>query len=436
MVDTTQPDKPTALMRVVVGVIVGVFAWSIGGPIIFVLGLLFTLGLVCGAAVALHHVGALEFDTVFRLAHWAAVVPLVVFFIVAYVHRYFSRDAKGTLALVLRWPVLVACVLLPFFTLGVLVPAWDTVIMSPLAGALILADLYFFSIASFACMAYVAFIAARMIYRWSTATRYRAGVVTGALGVPLVVLFALAYRDARADDNNARQTLAERVAPARDPDALESERKFFRLLDRGLEPTHDSTADAPTLQAPVPTSTPLAPAPTASAGQTENDVVTDCLHELANRDVPEVQRNVQIKFRLSNDDAHDIVYEALLNVCLRHVISKYTKLAAVLQTTAENRVLDGWRRRRYSRCASEERPPTCAPFVDEVARAQLLDRIFDDVRCHEDGVTQQIVDRHVREDEGFTEIDKALGLRPNEARWRWNNYINRAQIRLAKDCGN
>lgn len=424
MGDAQQPEKPTTLMRIVVAAFVAVFAWSIAGPVIFVVALLFTLGLLCGAAVALHHVGTLEIDTVFRIAHWSAVVPLVLFFVAAYAHRYIKRDAKGTGALAFRWPLLVACVVLPFLTLAVLVPAWDGTVMSPLAGAIILADLYFFSIAAFVGMAYLAFLAARTIYRWATVSRYRAGVVTGALGVPIVVLFALGYPNAAAThDRQTRLTVAERVAPARDPDALEAERKFFQLLDRELEPTH--LAASTMVAAPLPTTQPTQP---------DDDVVSACLRELAQSDLPDVKRNVQNKFRLSDDDAHDIVYEALLNVCERHVQSKYARLGAVLQTAAERRAID-WRRRRYSRCAIES-PPACTPFVDEVTRAEQLDRILDDVLCNEDPVTQRVVDLHVREEKTLVAISAELGLGPDGARTRWNNYISRARIRLAKDCGN
>lgn len=383
--------------------------------------------------------GALDGVALFSIAHWSAVAPLVLFFAIAYAHRFLKRDAKGTLALVLRWPVLITCLLLPFVAVVVLWLAWNTtwVWVSAVAGAVVLANLYFFSLAALVGMAYLVIIAARAAYRWSASGRYRAGVVTGVLVTTIAVLYAVrSWIAPRApDENSLWKVWAGHVDSAEDPGAIEAERRLFRRLDDALElrsaPAGTTSTSSPSSSSVTPFAAGSSAPPPSSP---DADLVNACLQELAIVQVPMVQRNVQNKFRLSDDDAHDIVYEALLNVCEAHVVKRYDKLGAVLQTSAERRAID-WRRRRYLRCALPDEP-TCTPGASEFDRAEQVDRILDVVQCDEDPSTLKVIDQHVREGKDFATIESSLGLKPNEARWRWNNFINRARARIAKDCGN
>ncbi len=65
-------------MRVALGVVIVAVAWFIVLPVVLVVGGLFALGLFCGGAIALAHVGALSDPHIFAAEHWR-LAPLVLF---------------------------------------------------------------------------------------------------------------------------------------------------------------------------------------------------------------------------------------------------------------------------------------------------------------------------------------------------------------------
>ena len=446
MGDPSQPDRSSALapraratplMRVALGAATATFASCTAVPVAVVLATLFSLGLSCGAAIALHHVGALESVHTFRLAHWFAVWPLGIFLVAAYAFRFFRRDARGTLAFVLRWPLLVTCVALPFATLVLLRLAWDTTLLGPVSGAITLADLYFFSLATFLGMLYVTVRVSRAAYSWAAVSQYRAGLVTGALVTTLSVLFSVGYRSTPGTPDRAAtgDLWTDRVAAVREPDALETERQALRELDEVIEPARaalDEGRSAPGARlAPPPRGTELAQSPPFAS---DGDPVNDCIRLLQTDEVPQVQRTLQRRYGLSDDDAHDIVYDAMMNVCESHVRKAYSKLGAVLQTAAGRRA-SRWISGRRRECPVDPETPSCMPSADESVRFAQEDSVLDDALCREDGVTQQIVRMRGAEDKDFATIGRAVGMTADEARTKWNNARRRMRKRLTDRCG-
>lgn len=415
---SASPDRPTPLMRLVLALVTAATTLFTAGPAILILGALITLGLLAGAAFALAHTGALEPAT-FASAHAYGLVGLIVFFTAALGYRVARGDAKGLLGLVSRRPVITAAVALLVLSLSLVRAEWDRGGLPALVGALVIDDLYFFSLGSVALMGLIAVLSARALYRWAARERYRAGLMTALQPAGLALLFALARTQP------APALPSDRPAPAAWQDDLsfaaqatsriEAERRLLVAIDGLLEPGRR-----------LPSAVEGA---TSAAGA---DDIRACIEELVT-DVVQVQRSVGTKFRLSEGDAHDIVRDALLNVCSAHARKGYTRLGAVLQIAAERRALT-WARRRARRCEIDVEWPSCSPTIDELVRFQQEDAILDRAFCQEEQGTQQIIRLRIEEELGFAEIDKRLGLRADEARYRFNNALRRMRKRLAERC--
>lgn len=114
-----EPEKPTGWMRAVLGLVLAAIASWTALPIILIVALLVAFGLTCGAALSLEHVGALDDPEAFKLAHWMALVPLGLFFAIAYGRRLLLKSGgKDEASLPLRWPGAVILANLFFFSLG------------------------------------------------------------------------------------------------------------------------------------------------------------------------------------------------------------------------------------------------------------------------------------------------------------------------------
>lgn len=462
MGEILKPERPTGLMRVTLGLVLAALAGTTALPIILVVALLFAAGLTCGAAVSLEHSGALDDPEAFRLAHWVALVPLGLFFAIAYGRLLMRSRAKEEVAFPLRWPALTACGVLPLLALVVLSAAWDTKVVAPVAGAVVLANLWFFTLASLLAMLYVAGGAVWLVYSWAATTKFRTGLTTGLLLTPLAVTLSygvLSGPTTAPTDAPERASWTQRAPAAaviRRPavSALEGERTALHELAQALDPTHgpasavaatESRSTSPA--APPAAAAPLAPAhapgvdlPSAPAAQAADNLVAACMHELATASPGEksqfdqVKDHMQSKYGFWYGDAHDIVADALFSVCEAHARKPYQRLGAVLQTAGDRRAAK-WRRRSRRSCPIEGEFPSCARSADETVRFEREDEVLNAALCKEDEITQDILYMRAIEGKQFGEIALVVGLAEDATRSKFNNARGRLRKRLAESCG-
>lgn len=423
---STSTDKPTTLMRLVLAVVTAATTLFTAGPVILILGALLACGLFAGAALSLAHTGALDPGT-FASAHRDGLAGLVAFFVLAVGHRAIRRDARGLLGAVGRRPVITAALALPVLSLMVVGAGWNRGGLPELSGAFVIDGLYFFSVGAVMLMAASAALVARGLYRWAAAGRYRAGLVTGAQATVLASLILVADFTTRllapspaptpsAENPALIGWQSDVTAAAQATSAIEAERRLLigvaALLEPGLR-----QRPAPAVAAPAPT---------------DDDEIRACIEALVG-DIAQVRRSVGARFRLSDDDAHDIVQDALLNVCNAHARKRYTRLGAVLQTAAERRALS-WIRRRPHQCEIGTGWPVCAPDADDLVRFRQEDGILDGVICEEDDLTQRIIWLRVQDELSFAQVGIHFGLTADEARFKFNNALRRMRKRLAALC--
>lgn len=418
---STSHDRPTPLMRFVLAVVTTATALCTAGPVIVLLGAILAVGLFVGAALALAHTGALGPAT-FASAHGYGLGGLIVFFLAALGYRVARRDAKGLLGAVSRRPLITAAVALPILSLVVVRMEWDHAWVPEFTGALVIDDLYFFSFGAVGLMIVIAALATRGLYRWAAKGQYRAGLITGAQAIVLALLLAAASRAKPSPtptaNNPALAGWQNSVAiAAQAPSGIEIERQLLLGVVSVIEPGPRGQPD------------PAAAAPSPSP----DDDIRACIEDLT-VEVAQVKRNVGSRFRLSEGDAHDIVQDALLNVCTAHARKRYTRLGAVLQIAAERRALS-WARRRTRWCEIDERWPSCFPAPDELTRFQQEDDVLDAALCKEDPATKQIIWLHVVHELNFSEVGAQLGFTGDEARYKYNNARRRIQKRVDDTCG-
>jgi DNA-directed RNA polymerase specialized sigma24 family protein len=418
-----EPSPPTALMRLVLAVVTVATTFVTAGPVIVILGVMLSLAFFGAAAVMLAHTNALTSAT-FASAHRAGLIGLVLFFIAALTVRVVRRDAKGLSGLLSRRPLLSFAVVLPALSLVIVGVEWNHARLPELAGALIVDGLYFFSAGAWALMLVAGVLAARGIYRWAARERFRAGLVTGSLAV----LLTLVSIGGRYTTNLLTASSAQQTSPPPSPALqrdmelamkagswIETERLLLVGFETALQPGYLERA-----------------APAIAAPPKDSDDLRACIEQLVG-EADQVKRSVGFRFGLSDDDAHDIVHDALLNVCNAHARKAYTRLGAVLQRAADRRA-SRWAWRRSRRCEVDYGWPVCSPAADEIVRFEQEDVILDGALCEEAPLVQEIIRLRVMEDRRFADIGTRLGLAEDDARAKYNNALRRIRKRLANVC--
>jgi DNA-directed RNA polymerase specialized sigma24 family protein len=191
---------------------------------------------------------------------------------------------------------------------------------------------------------------------------------------------------------------------------IEAARQLFVQVDAAIE-------TRPAIAAPAPS---------------DGDDLRTCMQQLM-AESAQVQRSVGAKYRLTEDDAHDIVRDALVRVCVGHSGKRYTRLGAVLQIAAERRAITwAWRRRRQ--CELDVSLPACSPGADELVRFPQEDALLDSALCEEDQATQTIIWLRVQEGLTFADVGARLGIPEDAARYKFNNALRRMRKRLADAC--
>ena len=193
--------------------------------------------------------------------------------------------------------------------------------------------------------------------------------------------------------------------------------------------------------APAPSSTRPIADPSRSRGLDRPGAVEDpfdaCLRELLAADEPAERRRVQHRYKVSADDAHDLVRDALLNVCVSHSRRPYERLAAALHRAVDNRARDDWRRRRrYLSCPVDDNMPTCQRTADETVRFAQEDRVIAAAVCRVDRVSERIIRLRVIEEMAFEEIGAGFEprLTADQARTMFHNAIRRIREQVAATC--
>jgi DNA-directed RNA polymerase specialized sigma24 family protein len=183
----------------------------------------------------------------------------------------------------------------------------------------------------------------------------------------------------------------------------------------------------------------------APAGSSEKDAplalggpddagIPSCLLLLAPHEAA-VKSSIRSRYRLSSDDSHDLVRDAMLRVCIRNVNIPVRRPGAALQVAAENAAKDGWRqRRRYGRCPIDEAMPACPVASEPLARFEQELELVEAALCKEDRATERIIRLRAQEDLTFNEIGRQLGLTTDEARTRFHNGIRRVTKRAREQC--
>ncbi len=173
---------------------------------------------------------------------------------------------------------------------------------------------------------------------------------------------------------------------------------------------------------------------TLSSALAGNDSFDACVNELMGREEQAVKQRIERLYRLSPDDAHDVVRDALINVCVRHATRRYERLGASLQTAAENRARDGWRqRRRYPNCPLDDQMPSCST-ADENVRLKSEDRAVEVALCKEDRFSERIIRQHLVEGMDYAEIGREHGLTADQVRGMYHNALRRVQKRVSTAC--
>ncbi len=150
--------------------------------------------------------------------------------------------------------------------------------------------------------------------------------------------------------------------------------------------------------------------------------------------VDRVQYVLRREFRLTEDDAYDIVLERLLRVCTGHAEQRYENLPAVLWRSARNAATSEFRhRRRFQSCSLDNAGPD-HPFAAclqstatvESVRYPREYELLRRLRCRElSDVERQVIDLRLGDDLSFGEIDRRLNLGGKHSKDIFHNAIKR-----------
>jgi DNA-directed RNA polymerase specialized sigma24 family protein len=159
-----------------------------------------------------------------------------------------------------------------------------------------------------------------------------------------------------------------------------------------------------------------------------------CIGQLMRGEEARAKQSVQQRYRLSPDDAHDLVRDALISVCVQHAEHGYVNLGAALQRAVQNRAIGDWRRnKRYPSCPIDDQVPAC-DATDDGVRFDQEERAVAAAMCRLHPVSRRIVKQRITEDAGFDEIGREVGVPANEAKNRYDNAIKKLRAELGVAC--
>jgi len=431
------PSRPHPAVRALLAVLVAAFSVLFVAPtaiaVLFVVG----FGVVATAAHVLSRAGGLALDT-FEQAHVAGLVLVVLGASALYAIRAYARSkgrASESWAIPFAVPLLtLGVVLAPLTVLLVRARSVESPWVAPaVAACFVVASAYFVLglCALGAAMGTVWFV--RGLYRWSAVTSERAWlaiVVLAVVSSPVLLLSAPSPVAA------SPQPLAP---PA--PRTLREVLLSFQALPSASVPpaAHSASTSPPSVDLPSATlpSTAPAAAPLAAPESGYEDKWQECAQVFGAQE-QQIRASIQVRFRLSADDAHDVARDALLSVCASYAAgTPYASLGAVFQTAAENRAKTDYRRGRYLRCAVEPgdelRCDRAQP--DLVVLVEQRRAIVEKLLCDEPKSTQAVFYLRIVKGRDFRTIGQDLGLSEATARDTFSNLTKKLRKRLWERCG-
>lgn len=405
-------ETPSTPMKAVVAIAVaGLVVLGIG-PLAVILGCGYGLVLAVLVAYALANVGGLE-QARFAYAQplaWISVGALLGLVLLA---RRLTRTPESALgkgvSFATRRPlVLISCLLLTAGMVAVKL-AWARA--CDIATVVLLADLDFFGLGGLAIGLFACGYVALSVYRWSVASRYRAGIGTGVMATllaPLIVVGALGQalpvsRHTVAYD--AAQNAEERTMLLH----------LYEIVEHGGAP------------APLPKGTDL-----AATSEADSKPVDDCFAQLSGDEEDKVTALIERDFRLSPEDARDVVRDAMLKVCVRQARKAYENLGAALTTAARNRARSP-RRIRLTECALDIEIPLCvAPSEPLLFRREQ--EVLNAALCTLPSRRRAIIEMHFFDEMSYPEIAATLGITAREAKDDGTNGIKQLRRAHANAC--
>jgi DNA-directed RNA polymerase specialized sigma24 family protein len=265
----------------------------------------------------------------------------------------------------------------------------------------------------------------RSLFRSATLSRYRAGVATGLLAT---LLIAFGPSGARSGAETADSPVLGRWASvaasaAAQGSVVEAERRILVEADHFIDPA-------------VPVVTAAAAPVELSAGPLDEAAFSLCLQQITQaNEEPIARAMLEHRYRLSPDDAFDLVRDTVIDVCLAHARAPLASPGAVLHRSVRNNANTDWKRRKRVRCGISDELPSCTPAPDENVRFAGEQARIEKALCAEDDVHRAAIYLRLHDGLEFAAIGGALKISEADARSKFNNALRRVQKRVRDACG-
>lgn len=429
---TVDPHRPGSGLRIVVGLLWTVFSITVLLPTAFALMLVVGIGVVVAMAFALGRSHDLEAGT-FEAAHTAALVLLPGMVLSLFAARAYLRSTnrqEQTWALPFNAPVVSTGVLLGVVTVVLTRARWagSPWVAPAVSTTFVIASGYFVLATGVVAAVVGAFRLAVGAHNWSTGTSYRAGLTTGAL---LVFLAPTAWSAWESPKSALRSTVS---APLPSSNSTGVRKVMLALYEgRSITPTAQPT------DVPVPQLVALTPSIGGGVeSNAEDQSKLDECFRVFHSEEDSLRASIKARYRLSDDDARDLVRDTLVSVCIAYASGAgYDRLGAVFQTSVNNRANTSSHRRRYLRCAVEPgdelkcdrpQPDLQARITQQVALLQAL-------LCKEDGLKQRVFYLRIYEGLDYREIGVECRISEVMAKDIFNNLVKKMRKCVADACG-
>jgi DNA-directed RNA polymerase specialized sigma24 family protein len=146
--------------------------------------------------------------------------------------------------------------------------------------------------------------------------------------------------------------------------------------------------------------------------------------------------------RLAKEDAEDIAYSALVDICVRHSSTPYQALGNAYYRAGVNRANKFYRRyrQRYLSCEAVEDLAESCRLAQPWARPDANARLHAEVEvtrrslCNISDVELQVLVARGIEESSFAEVGKKLGLTTDQAHDTYHNTLRRVQAQVKTAC--
>jgi len=161
--------------------------------------------------------------------------------------------------------------------------------------------------------------------------------------------------------------------------------------------------------------------------------VNECLESHV-RLADAVAESLRRRHRLDPEDARDLSRDALLRVCLAHVVRPYPNVPGALTLAIQNMAVDDWRRRRRIACGVTIEDVECpAPWATDEVRLASEERTLRKIFCSFPEPTKAAMAEWALGTD-FAQIGRELGMSEDKARNTVHNALKSARAQLKKRC--